>query len=44
MTASNFSIGVGYDISIDLELLNPGEDIYVPNRYKETEKLLGYKL
>lgn len=38
MTASNFSTGVGYDTSIDLELLNPGEDIYVPNRYRESDK------
>lgn len=38
MTASNFAVGVGYDTSIDLELLNPGEDIYVPNRYRESDK------
>ena len=38
MTASNFATGVGYDTSIDLELLNPGEDIYVPNRYRESDK------
>jgi hypothetical protein len=38
MTASNFAAGVGYDTSIDLELLNPGEDIYVPNRYRESDK------
>jgi len=38
MTASNFATGVGYDTSIDLELLNPGQDIYVPNRYRESDK------
>jgi hypothetical protein len=38
MTASNFATGVGYETSIDLELLNPGEDIYVPNRYRESDK------
>ena len=38
MTASNFAAGVGYDTSIDLELLNPGEEIYVPNRYRESDK------
>ena len=38
MTASNYATGVGYDTSIDLELLNPGEEIYVPNRYRESDK------
>ncbi len=38
MTASNFAVGVGYDTAIDLELLNPGQDIYVPNRYRESDK------
>jgi hypothetical protein len=38
MTASNFSTGVGYDTAIDLELLNPGEEIYVPNQYRESDK------
>jgi hypothetical protein len=38
MTASNYATGVGYDTAIDLELLNPGEEIYVPNRYRESDK------
>ena len=38
MTASNFSTGVGYDTAIDLELLNPGEEIYIPNQYRESDK------
>jgi len=38
MTASNFSTGVGYDTAIDLELLNPGEEIYIPKQYRESDK------
>lgn len=38
MTASNFASGVGYDTSIDLELLNPGEEIYVPKQYRESDR------
>ena len=38
MTASNFSTGVGYDTAIDLELLIPGEEIYIPKQYRESDK------
>jgi len=38
MTASNFATGVGYDTAIDLELLNPGEEIYIPKKYRESDK------
>lgn len=38
MTASNYATGVGYDTAIDLELLNPGQEIYVPKTYRESDK------
>jgi hypothetical protein len=38
MTASNFATGIGYDTAIDLELLNPGEDVYVPRQYRESDR------
>lgn len=38
MTASNYATGVGYDTAIDLELLNPFQEIYVPKTYRESDK------
>ena len=38
MTASNYATGVGYDTAIDIELLNPFEEIYVPKTYRESDK------
>ncbi len=38
MTASNFASGVGYDVAIDLELLNPGEEIFVPQTYRPSDR------
>ena len=38
MTASNYATGVGYDTAIDIELLNPFEEIYVPKAYRESDK------
>ena len=38
MTASNYATGVGYDTAIDLELLNPGQEVYVPKAYRESDK------
>ena len=38
MTASNFIAGAGYDAAIDIELLNPFEEIYVPKAYRESDK------
>jgi len=38
MTASNYASGVGYDTAIDIELLNPFEEIYVPKQYRESDK------
>jgi len=38
MTASNYISGAGYDTAIDIELLNPFEEIYVPKAYRESDK------
>ena len=38
MTASNFIAGAGYETAIDIELLNPFEEIYVPKAYRESDK------
>ena len=38
MTASNFEAGVGYDYAIDLELLNPGQEIFVPRTYRASDR------
>jgi len=38
MTASNFIAGAGYETAIDIELLNPFEEIYVPKTYRESDK------
>jgi len=38
MTASNFIAGAGYDAAIDIELLNPFKEIYVPKAYRESDK------
>jgi hypothetical protein len=38
MTASNYATGVGYDTAIDIELLNPFEEIYVPKAYRGSDK------
>jgi len=38
MTASNYASGVGYDTAIDIELLNPFEEIYVPKAYRESDR------
>jgi len=38
MTASNYISGTGYDTAIDIELLNPFEEIYVPKQYRESDK------
>ena len=38
MTASNFEAGVGYAYAIDLELLNPGQEIFVPRTYRASDR------
>ena len=38
MTASNFIAGAGYETAIDIELLNPFQEIYVPKTYRESDK------
>ena len=43
MTASNYATGVGYDTAIDIELLNPFEEIYVPKHIERVIKHQDYK-